>query len=71
MKLLRLPPQSTACLDSAESLSLGARRSSNVVYAGGLAVVFADDLPVVPILRPVLLSVKVYKGKQDKRKEHS
>jgi len=37
------------------------------VYTGGLEDVFVDDLPVVPILHPVLLSVEVYKG-QDKKK---
>jgi hypothetical protein len=68
--LLRLPLQSTACLDSAESRSLGARRSSNIVYACGLEGVFVDVLPIVPILHPVL-SVEVYKEKKDKRKEHS
>jgi hypothetical protein len=30
-----------------------------------------DDLPVVPILHPVLLSVEVYRGKEDKRRENS
>jgi len=58
-------------LDSAESLSLGARWSSNIVYAGGLEGVFVPDLLVAPILHPVLLSVEVYKGKKDKREEHS
>jgi len=68
--LLRLPQQSAACLDSVESLSLGVRQNSNIVYTGVLEGVFVDDLPVVPTLHPVLLSVEVYKG-QDKRKEHS
>jgi len=70
IKLLRLPQQSAACLDSVESLSLGVRQNSNIVYTGVLEGVFVDDLPVVPTLHPVLLSVEVYKG-QDKRKEHS
>jgi len=37
------------------------------VYTCGLEGVFVDDLPVVPVLHPVLLSVEVYKGKKDKR----
>ena len=41
------------------------------MYAGGLEGVFVDNLPLVPILHPVLLSLEVYRGKKDTRKEHS